>query len=159
MKGRLTMKNFNAIKYAEEMLDKYNRAAYKVIIEYTYDGRREIIGIDDYDPATYHVCGFCDPEDYSIHIYVGSIIRQAERMKISPEKLIRRVVRHECRHAQQFQYLRGKGGDSLLENVLFNEGFYSYGAGVLERDAILASFGITLPFGFVFRKLLKTLKK
>lgn len=157
------MKNFNAIKYAEEMLGKYNTAAYKVIIEYAYDGCREIAGISDYDPVTHHgtameLCGSCDLENYSIHIYVGSIIRQAERMKISPEKLIRRTVRHECRHAQQFQYLRGKGGDSLLENVVFNERLYTYGAGILECDAILASFGITLPFGFVFRKWLKTLK-
>ena len=71
------------------------------------------------------------------------------------KKFLRGIVRHECRHADQFEFLRARGGIELLNRVCEEQQNVSYLMNVFETDAYYFQFtGESRDFEVVFAKYL-----
>ena len=64
----------------------------------------------------------------NIGAYSAEIIRKG-----GVQKFIQRIVRHECRHYMQYEYMKENGID--YNNILDIENKFQYGDGPLEKDA------------------------
>ena len=65
---------------------------------------------------------------------------------------IMRIVAHECRHVQQYEYFRDRGGISLIAEVTNKLQFIPYEENILEKDAIQYQIMFNdIPFDKVFK--------
>ena len=102
----------------------------------------------------------CDP-DYGDEL--GEIVFNIECIKhfaigegfFDGMQLVRDIVMHECRHADQFEFLRSRGGSELIKRVTEDQKDVPYIDNILEVDAYHYQFtGEKLDFEVVFEKYL-----
>lgn len=88
----------------------------------------------------------------SIQIHSAKIVQQG-----GVQKFIQRVVRHECRHYMQYEYMKEHGID--YNNALDIENKFQYGDGPLEKDAKEFANGIVNDIGKLVEEFYSEAKK
>ena len=69
--------------------------------------------------------------------------------------IVREITLHECRHADQFEFLRSRGGSDLIERVSLSQKDVPYLENIFEVDAYHYQFtGEKTDFEIVFARYL-----
>ncbi len=70
-------------------------------------------------------------------------------------EFVQAIVIHECRHADQFEFLRSRGGSELIRRVMEDQKQVPYDLSIVEMDAYYYQFtGESMDFESVFAEYL-----
>ncbi|MBR1580190.1 MAG: hypothetical protein IJ668_06800 [Selenomonadaceae bacterium] len=144
----------------QNLRDDYDCVIFDVMPVDIIDMHNEVCPLDDPDELTGFTMSNKQAADGGLHGCVFFSLSAIQRCSedfgfLKSLRLVREITLHECRHADQFEFLRERGGPDLIERVTEAQKGVPYLENIFEVDAYYYQFtGEKIDFELVFARYL-----